>query len=395
MAERQCLLTISGAFQLDGGIAAVNRLVIHALAEKGYRLDILALCEEGASIDRRYSGDVPVRYRSFRNNKARFSWAVWRAVLSGRYDLVLADLVNIAFILSPLARLRHLRYVVWLFGVDVFPPRPDREGRIGLKYAWKRLAISDYTKSQVVNHFPNLPIEVCELALDPFRHATANDPQAGPDPGCLALPAITGETRPMGNRVILNVARMAGLGRSKGQEVLIRAWPEVCGRFPEAQLLLVGDGPGKPHLLSLARLLPASVQERIFLPGHLDDQLLDRLYRHSFLFAMPSVGEGFGLVYLEAMSRGKPCLGARADATPGLVKDGVTGLLVDDPFSAGQVAEALGRLLSDPEMAGRFGKTGFELVRSTYQFKHFSERFWACLTSEIVPDSTPAIQGRQ
>ncbi len=91
---------------------------------------------------------------------------------------------------------------------------------------------------------------------------------------------------------------------------------------------------------------------------------------------MPSIGEGFGLVYLEAMMRAKACLGGRVDATPYVVRDGVTGLLVEDPKSPDQVAGALNWFLSHPDETHQMGLTGYELVNSYYLFPNFQERFW-------------------
>jgi glycosyltransferase involved in cell wall biosynthesis len=121
------------------------------------------------------------------------------------------------------------------------------------------------------------------------------------------------------------------------------------------------------------------MRARIFFPGCLPDDLLDLVYQKCYIFAMPSMGEGFGLVYLEAMLRGKACLGGRVDATPCVVRDGITGLLIDNPKSPEQVAEALNWFLSHPEETRGMGLAGYELVRSYYLFPHFQERFWKAI----------------
>ena len=134
-----------------------------------------------------------------------------------------------------------------------------------------------------------------------------------------------------------------------------------------------------PRLNALAKSFSPSQSDSIFMPGYVDDALIDRLYETCFLFAMPSIGEGFGLVYLEAMSRAKPCVGAKVDATPLIVGDGVTGLLVEDPRSPDQVADAIIWLMAHPEDANAMGRAGYDLVRSRYLFPHFQERFWRAI----------------
>jgi glycosyltransferase involved in cell wall biosynthesis len=81
------------------------------------------------------------------------------------------------------------------------------------------------------------------------------------------------------------------------------------------------------------------------------------------------------------MSRGKPCLGGRINATPYVIRDGVTGLLVDDPRSAKQVAEKILWLMAHPQQARDMGRAGYELVRSYYLFPNFKQRFWQALAA--------------
>ena len=183
----------------------------------------------------------------------------------------------------------------------------------------------------------------------------------------------------LGDQVILHVGRMVSGERYKGQESLLAAFPQVIDRFPGAQLVLAGRGDDMQRLKNMAREFSANIQARIFFPGYVPDDLLDRIYQQCYVFAMPSIGEGFGLVYLEAMMRAKACLGGRVDATPCVVREGSTGLLVDDPRSPEQVADALNWFLAHPEETRLMGSAGYDLVRSYYLFPHFQERFWKAI----------------
>jgi phosphatidylinositol alpha-1,6-mannosyltransferase len=169
---------------------------------------------------------------------------------------------------------------------------------------------------------------------------------------------------------------MSSRGRYKGQEALLKAFPTIHNRFPNSQLVLAGEGDDLLRLRALAGSLSPIAQSAVFMPGYVDDDLLDRLYRDCFLFVMPSEGEGFGLVYLEAMAHAKPCLGARLDATPSVIQDNVTGLLVDDPRAPAQIANGICWLLANPDDARRMGLAAYELVRSHHRFSHFRDRFW-------------------
>jgi phosphatidylinositol alpha-1,6-mannosyltransferase len=172
---------------------------------------------------------------------------------------------------------------------------------------------------------------------------------------------------------------MASSERYKGQDVLLRSFPALHAEFPDAQLVLAGQGDDYTRLLTMARSLPGEVQSAVFMPGYVSDAELDLLYHLCYVFAMPSSNEGFGLVYLEAMSHGKPCVGGKLDATPCVVRDGMTGVLVDNPREPGEVTVALATLLSDPERASAMGQAGHNLVQSHYLYRHFRQRFWQAL----------------
>jgi glycosyltransferase involved in cell wall biosynthesis len=90
------------------------------------------------------------------------------------------------------------------------------------------------------------------------------------------------------------------------------------------------------------------------------------------MFALPSRGEGFGLVYLEAMACGKPVIGGAHGGAPEVIEDGVTGYLVQhgDPV---QLATSIETLLANPEMAKEMGRRGKERVENEFRFNIFAK----------------------
>ena len=150
----------------------------------------------------------------------------------------------------------------------------------------------------------------------------------------------------------------------------------IIEQHPNAQLVLAGKGDDMPRLLDIAQNQSAAVQQAIFMPGFVSDDLLHQLYQTCYMFAMPSRGEGFGLVYLEAMRYAKPCLGSRTDASAYVIRNGETGLLAHDPSSVSDVTDKLLQILESPERAKEMGDAGYKLLCNYYLYPHFRERFW-------------------
>lgn len=372
-------MAITGAYHTGGGIAAVNRLIIKTLSKVNSFITIYSLLEENSQIDYRYSGFSAISLHTYKGNKVLFSLSVIKDLLLNKYDYIYVDHVNLAFFLFPLVALKKLKYITWLHGIEVFEPRPDSEGLIGLKFAWKRLCSSQYTCDNVKGRFPDIKFIPCDLALDPvlYSQGTFQDSQFNIQD--LKFIAINGVEQIIGPNLILNVGRMVSGERYKGQDSLINAFPQTLAKHPDAQLLLAGTGDDYFFFKSIVLQMRPEVQEKIFMPGFVDDALLKKLYGACYIFAMPSIGEGFGLTYLEAMAHEKPCLGGKIDATPYVIRDGITGILVNDPRSAEQVSIALNWFMDHPRETRQMGKTGGELVRTYYLYQHFEQRFWKAL----------------
>lgn len=375
-------MVVTGAFEIGGGIATVNRMVmqaIHSRKQNNYQIDVLALLEHGNSLTRCSAQINNMRYQCFAGNRIQFVLAAWRKLLVTRYEWVYCDLVNVAIVLAPWALARLCRYVVWLHGMEVFAPLPNWEGHVGLRAAWKCLASSRFTRDSVLKRYPYLPVIACDLGLDPNKYGVDVPMLYGKIQRPLLFKSAGGSEGLLGKQVILHVGRMVLGEQYKGQDVLIRTMPGILKEYPGAQLVLAGYGDDMARLLNLTQSMPREVQLAVFMPGFVPDDELDELYRHCYLFAMPSRGEGFGLVYLEAMRWAKPCIGSRLDAAQFLIHHNETGLLVSDPTSPEEVGQAIKRLLCDEEMAIKMGETGYHLLKQRYLFRHFMERFWRAI----------------
>ena len=173
----------------------------------------------------------------------------------------------------------------------------------------------------------------------------------------------------LGRPVVVCVSRLVP---RKGQDVLIRALPQIRRLVPDAALLLVGGGPDSPRLQRLAA--EHEVASDVVLTGSVPWQELPAHYDAGDVFAMPCrtrrAGlevEGLGIVFLEASATGLPVVAGRSGGSPDAVLDGRTGHLVDGR-SVEQVAAAVAGLLADPERAAAMGAAGRAWVEQEWRW---------------------------
>ena len=260
---------------------------------------------------------------------------------------------------------KHWRrpYAVMLHGIEAWNATLDKDRLDVMRQARLRLAISPHTARRVAAAHPGLPpIEVCLLGLLP------DDEHPDRVPADVRVD--------YGPHAVVIVGRMSSAERYKGHDQLLLAWPRVLAEVPDANLVIVGRGDDVERLHTKAAAL--GIGRNVTFTGFLPDASLRAVMRHAAVFAMPSRGEGFGLVYLQAMRAGVPCLGSRDDAAADVIVDGDTGLLVphQDPEA---IAGALSRLLTDEQMRRRMGDAGRRRFDNTFTYPRFRARLATAL----------------
>jgi phosphatidyl-myo-inositol dimannoside synthase len=157
---------------------------------------------------------------------------------------------------------------------------------------------------------------------------------------------------------VLSVARMYP---RKRLEDLLRATAGLRERIPTVQVRIVGEGPESAALRALHREL--RLGDSAVLLGEVTRRTLAVEYVSAHCFCLPTVQEGFGLVFAEAMAAGLPVVACRAAAVPEIVEDRQTGLLVN-PRSPGELATALETLLMNRELSEAFGRVAARRVEA-------------------------------
>jgi glycosyltransferase involved in cell wall biosynthesis len=276
-----------------------------------------------------------------------------RLARSLRADAVHTHLVHADLYGGLAAKLRGARLVSTKHNDDRFRLGPFRHVERGLG----RLADRVVTITEALRRFT-----VEQVGLPAGKVETIHY-------GMDELPAAWGENPPSAvpeqARVLLCVARLVA---QKGVDVAVEALPLVRERIPDATLVVLGEGPERQRLESLAG-------DGVHLAGRVPD--VAAWLRRAELLVHPARWEGFGLGVLEAMLAGLPVVASRVSSLPELVVDGETGVLVppDDPAA---LADAIVRALEQRE---RLGAAGLERARREFSVGRMAERHLALYES--------------
>jgi glycosyltransferase involved in cell wall biosynthesis len=297
-------------------------------------------------------------------NRWRFGRIVTQLLLCKNWDLVILGHVHLASLLLAIRGRRHVPVLVMAYGVDVWQPLSTWRKR-GLQRATRVLYISEHTRQRAFAANPwlsNKPNVVCHLGL--LTHGAEPEGTQAPSSAPFALA----------------IGRMEREESYKGFQELIEVWPAVTQRLPELELVLIGDGNDRARLQAHANLLQAKVR---FL-GSVDDGTRDAYLRRCTCFCLPSRGEGFGLVYLEAMCAGKAVLAGNGDAGREVVLDGVTGKTVD-PQDQTDLVEGI---VAVRNHALDWGSNGRQRYLDEFTFDRFRRRFADVIDATLQVRST-------
>jgi phosphatidyl-myo-inositol dimannoside synthase len=355
-----------------GGVQRAGRHLASVLTEfaasRGLECRILSL-NDGPELKRLEVAGREIVFTGSERAKGRFLAAAIRTARR-RPDkgknipkLVVAGHPNLAPVVRAM-RLStpRLKSIICTHGVEVWEPL-KRLRRNALRRAHVVLAPSKYTADHVaaVQGVTMEKIRVLPWALDPQFEGLAPH----------AAKAVVPASFPEG-RVILTVGRWRADERYKGMDTLITALPRLLPRWPDLQLVAVGDGDDREWLEDLAE--ENGVQLHVHFLAGLSYEDLASCYGHCEMFALPSRGEGFGLVYLEAMACGKPVIGGAHGGAPEVIDDGKTGYLVPHG-DAVQLATAIETLLANPDIALEMGRRGKQRVENEFRYSVFAKSF--------------------
>lgn len=164
----------------------------------------------------------------------------------------------------------------------------------------------------------------------------------------------------------------------KGHHILMEAIPHVLARFPEAVFVFAGNGPQEDNIQ--AAITEQGLSGRVIMLGLRND--IPNILKSIDIFVLPTLQEALGTSFIEAMAMEKPVIGCGVDGVFEVIHDGVNGFLVE-PGNADSLADALLRLLEDPEKARLMGLAGRKMAEENFSVGVMCERMLA-LYRQIV-----------
>jgi phosphatidylinositol alpha-1,6-mannosyltransferase len=350
------LLLTTDAYGANGGIALYNRDIVDALAA-------MPEVEEVVVVARHMPWEaigVPPKARlrtASIGSKIRFIKTALQAA-GETYGLVVCGHIHLLPLAVLLNQLIRVPLVLLVYGIDVWQ-QPFWLTRQWLKSVDAVWSISA-TTTERMNHWAALPTaRFVQLpnAIHPDRYGMA--------PRRADLQARHGLA---GARVIMTLARMSENERYKGIDEVIDVMPALLQSMPDLQYLVCGDGDDRPRLMQKAQAL--GVAGSIVFVGMVTEADKADYFRLADAFVMPSRGEGFGFVFLEALACGVPVVGSQLDGSREALRNGELGELADPSDPASLLACIL-QALAKPHCI----PTGL----SHFDWLHFQQRLSAAV----------------
>lgn len=295
-----------------GGIAAFSREMARGLTELGYEVRLLGKTNRSTT---------------------KFVMSGLASVARERPDHIISTHVNFGPAAQLAKRFFGTPFTLVAHGIDVHPGLPART-LAAMRDADRIITVSEWTRMRVldIGGFPALNVTVLPNTIDEERFTVGEK--------SVKLREQYGLSAD--EKVILTVARLDPRERYKGYDRIIEALPAINKSGGPVRFLIVGAGDDKPRVAALARRM--GVESAVSFAGFIPANTLVDHYRLADVFAMPSTGEGFGIVFLEAMACGTPVIAGNRDGSVDALDKGRLGLLIE-PTSIDAIANGICSLL--------------------------------------------------
>lgn len=331
-SQRKISFLMLTAFSSTGGIEKFNKALMKALVElqerHRYTVSFAAMHDRGVDTDY-----VPARnFQPFFGKRIRF--VLFTFLQSLRCDHLMIGHLNLA-VVGVLFKLFRpgKKLTVICHGLEVFEPVSGLKKQL-LQKADHILAVSAFTKKKLID-LQGVPAERISIFPNTL------------DPG-FQLPAVFSKPAFLKNRygieerewVIFTLTRLNSNEGYKGYDKVISVLPHLIKKGIPCKYILAGKADAVEERRIRDLIAANNMQEYVICTGFLANEEITDHYLLADVFVMPSKGEGFGIVYLEAMACGLPVIAGNKDGSVDALKQGELGTLVN-PDSLDEIEQAI------------------------------------------------------
>ncbi len=337
---------VTDAFGAEGGIAQYNQDFLTALAIQSDVVDLRVLPRNGVS------EKVPDNIEQLSSQQSTWLYTVislWRAV-KYKPDLVFCGHLNFLPLAWLISKLIGIPIWLQLHGIDAWERPNGVTGRLAEKVNLVT-CVSRYTRRRFLSwaNITHSNVKILPNTISKFINHQKD-------------PVFEESLGIKGKKTLLTVGRLSASECYKGHDRIIACLPRLLKQEPNLIYLIAGDGDDRTRLEEL--VAKNEVSSCVKFLGNISGEQLSNLYSVVDLFAMPSTGEGFGIVFLEAMAAGTPVLGLDCDGSVDPLRDGNLGTVATEE----NLCEVLLNALNAPpsknlskRVQDIFGKKQFEI----------------------------------
>ena len=384
MNEMKFLFLATELFNGIGGIQVFNNHLVRALLELGHSTRIVSMndsqaCKLASLPASRSSSLSACQLESFPAckldslkalRKPMFFADTLKTVFCFKPDIILCGHVNYSPFCIALSKAFKIPYFTITHGIEVWSLK--RSKLFGLKHSNKILSVSQFTKNKILNQlsgYPEKDISILHDTFDPERFK--------PKPKPVHLMEKWGIKKD--DKVLLTIARLSKTEKYKGYDKVIEVLGDVIEEVPNVKYIIGGYGDDTERIKRVIR--DSGLGDKIILTGFIPHEEVVDYYNLCDVFVMPSKGEGFGIVFLEALACGKPVIAGNHDASPEAVLSGELGILVD-PDNVNEIKEAIVSVLKR-EVPEKLLDSSYlrQRIFDTYGYPKFKERLERIITS--------------
>lgn len=330
----------------DGGISRVANLVLRFFEDRSkLNNDKIFLNIFRDNNIQKISNSNFVREKF--NRKSKLSFTINDFINSKKSDYILYDHLGLAR--SNLLHIKKKPYIVFLYGIDIWD-KSNKKRLKAQKDSALSIAISNFTKHKALKtHGALRNVKVCWLSTiyDEIKFVKKKKKN-------------------------FNFLFLSRLEKGKGHQITIDAFNKI--KKKNIKLIIVGKGPEYKDIKK--KITNLNLQKKVKMYGFLEEKKLNNLWSKTDVLIMPSKVEGFGLVYIEAMSRGIPIITSKQDAGHEINVHGKTGYSADlNNKKKDELLIYMKKISNNDLRLKKMGKNAKNRWKNNFSYKEFKKRF--------------------